>query len=507
PHALELVTSWLDHHGVPSFFIAMTHGGGWLMSTDIPVSQANEPLGASYQLHRHSKTNDTTIFRTVSYGLPAMLHKHVETVVPTTCFASARTLWQTPRRRSVEARQSATSSDSGTVPTTNSEGSGRDQMDLPASLRWLYNYVPIPDQNTLGVASSLKEYPSQADLRMYMNNREDAMAANATTVRIGYDSSHPDPDAEANIEIEYTEATAYPTPHMYYSTGGLISNEPGVGDVFLDWLNDILSQMTIPQTISVSYGLLETDLPAEYATTVYNLFAQLGAHGVSVLFSSGDNSVGAGDCKHGSGNIRFIPEFLATCPYVTSVCGTTSQLPEAAVSISGSGFWFHFPRHIYQNDAVRPFLQNLSDQCASLYKCSRCRGIAHSMLTFRGVPDVSAQALRYWFIFGDDTVPESGTSYAALVYCLDLLNDHLVSIDDPPLSFLNPCLYSNGLVGLNDITSGSNPGCSTDGFSAIAGWDPVTGLGAPNIVKLQRILDNRNLHTGHKPFDDKEKDR
>jgi hypothetical protein len=35
----------------------------------------------------------------------------------------------------------------------------------------------------------------------------------------------------------------------------------------------------------------------------------------------------------------------------------------------------------------------------------------------------------------------------------------------------------------------------------------VTGLGAPNIVKLQRILDNRNLHTGHKPFDDKEKDR
>jgi tripeptidyl-peptidase-1 len=169
--------------------------------------------------------------------------------------------------------------------------------------------------------------------------------------------------------------------------------------------------------------------------------------------------------------------------------------------------------------------------------CLRC---VFRSAASRGIPDVSAQALRYWFIFGDDTVPESGTSYAALVCpssllsmsfirghpaegdCLDLLNDHLVSIDDPPLSFLNPCLYSNGLVGLNDITSGSNPGYSTDGFSAIAGWDPVrsvrllpfvadlelpvTGLETPNIVKLQRILDNRNLHTGHKPFDDKEND-
>jgi hypothetical protein len=41
----------------------------------------------------------------------------------------------------------------------------------------------------------------------------------------------------------------------------------------------------------------------------------------------------------------------------------------------------------------------------------------------RGVPDVSAQAQRYRFIFGDDTVPESGTSYAVLVsFSLSLLS-------------------------------------------------------------------------------------
>ncbi|KAI9428445.1 hypothetical protein H4582DRAFT_1831295, partial [Lactarius indigo] len=43
-----------------------------------------------------------------------------------------------------------------------------------------------------------------------------------------------------------------------------------------------------------------------------------------------------------------------------------------------------------------------------------------------------------------------------------------------PLGYLNPWLYVNSFVVLNDITSGSNPGCNTDGFSAIAVWDPAS---------------------------------
>ncbi|KAJ3999557.1 hypothetical protein F5050DRAFT_1804868 [Lentinula boryana] len=35
-----------------------------------------------------------------------------------------------------------------------------------------------------------------------------------------------------------------------------------------------------------------------------------------------------------------------------------------------------------------------------------------------------------------------------------------------------------------DITTGSNPGCETPGFSAEVGWDPVTGLGTPNFAAL-----------------------
>ena len=36
----------------------------------------------------------------------------------------------------------------------------------------------------------------------------------------------------------------------------------------------------------------------------------------------------------------------------------------------------------------------------------------------------------------------------------------------------------------NDITNGTNPGCGTVGFTAVKGWDPVTGLGTINFPKL-----------------------
>ncbi|KAH8994009.1 hypothetical protein EDB92DRAFT_1944285 [Lactarius akahatsu] len=58
----------------------------------------------------------------------------------------------------------------------------------------------------------------------------------------------------------------------------------------------------------------------------------------------------------------------------------------------------------------------------------------------------------------------------------------------PLLGFLNIRQYDDGLSGLNDITSGSNPGCDTDGFSAVPGWDPVTGLGTPDFETLQNIF-------------------
>jgi tripeptidyl-peptidase-1 len=83
-------------------------------------------------------------------------------------------------------------------------------------------------------------------------------------------------------------------------------------------------------------------------------------------------------------------------------------------------------------------------------------------------------------------IPIGGTSCSTPIFAsvIALLNDRLMSAGQPPLGFLNPSLYLNASAALNDIIEGSNPGCGTDGFSAIVGWDPVTGLGSPNFDYL-----------------------
>jgi tripeptidyl-peptidase-1 len=43
------------------------------------------------------------------------------------------------------------------------------------------------------------------------------------------------------------------------------------------------------------------------------------------------------------------------------------------------------------------------------------------------------------------------------------------------VGFINPVLYANPSA-LNDIKKGNNPGCLTSGFTAVSGWDPVTGM-------------------------------
>lgn len=68
-----------------------------------------------------------------------------------------------------------------------------------------------------------------------------------------YDPSHPSP--EANLNFQYAEVMAYPTPHIYHSIGDQAQspggNEPAPGNMFrvLEWLNFVLSQLNIPWTI------------------------------------------------------------------------------------------------------------------------------------------------------------------------------------------------------------------------------------------------------------------
>ncbi|KAH9015288.1 subtilisin-like protein [Lactarius hengduanensis] len=489
PDTLEIVTSWLAHHGVRPSSISTTHGGAWLTVSNVLVSQANEMLGASYQLYRHANVNDT-IIRTVSYALPDVLHAHIQAVAPTTYFTSIRTLRRTPHRRSVETAAALAEAEaaSGNPVTVLSSRAGE---VTPSQLRWLYKtfaYVPTAaDRNTLGVFGVRKDYPSETDLTMFMTNfRSDVQPPGLATFTVelvnGGEYDPDTPGIEASIDVQYASAMAYPTPIIFYSTGGNVkwsdSGEPVPGDVYLESLEYMLKKTVIPRTISISFGTYERNVPRDYARALCILFAQFGARGVSVLFSTGDDGVGE-NCKDKSGNVRFVVQFPASCPYLTAVGGTTDHDPEVAAPISGGGFSDYFPRPVYQDVAVSAFLSRQGTQYSGLYNPEG-----------RGIPDIAAQALNLVIFLRNVRTGVEGTSCSAptVAGIISLLNDYLITNGRPPLGFLNIRLYHDGFAGLNDITSGSNPGCGTDGFSAVPGWDPVTGLGTPDFEKLQNIF-------------------
>ncbi len=68
----------------------------------------------------------------------------------------------------------------------------------------------------LGVVGYLWDYPSPLHLMAFMRKyRSDAAGTTFTVVQVnggGYDPGNP--HTEANIDTQYTEAMAYPTPHI-----------------------------------------------------------------------------------------------------------------------------------------------------------------------------------------------------------------------------------------------------------------------------------------------------
>ena len=310
---LDLVRSWLIHHGIRPSSISTSHDGSWLTVTDVIVSQANQLMGASYQLFRNLKTNET-IIRTVGYALPAILHTHIRTVAPTTHFPSSRGMRQTLHNHSFGGAPA-----SGKVVTTR-------QLPgvTPSFLRWLYKtdtYRTLPPYlSKIGVLGIYDDYPSPSDLTQFMANyRSDGINAKFSVKKLNGGRYNPnDPFDIASVDIQYPSAIAYPTPLTFYSVGGDMewdhnSERPIAGDMYSEWLNKLGRELSPPKTISIGFGETEWDLPRAYADALCDLFAGLGSRGITVLAASGIVGVGSGDCINPNRLRRFVPEFPSSC--------------------------------------------------------------------------------------------------------------------------------------------------------------------------------------------------
>jgi tripeptidyl-peptidase-1 len=484
----SIVEEWLAAHSIDTTAsVRQSSGGDWLV-IPLTVGQVEELLGTSYNVY-HNAESDSYVVRTTAYSLPAALHDHVNLVAPTTYFGNMKAMKKTSFLQPE-------------LDHVKDNGAGHRNNAVPAAscdtaitidcLRTLYNtadYTPAKDRTTLGIAGYLDEYANHADLKTFLAKyRPDANGTSYTDVSIkngGNDQSKP--GVEANLDIQYTVGMSAPIPNTYYSTGGSPPFIPdtqtptNTNEPYLDWVNFVLDQDSMPDVVSTSYGDDEQTVPEDYARTVCDQFVQVGSRGTSLLFSSGDFGVGGGDCltNDGKNTTRFQPAFPASCPYVTTIGGTVKTNPEVAVDFTGGGFSNYFPRPDYQKDAVSGFLSGLGDTYDGLYNA-----------TGRAYPDIAAQGSGFRVVIGGRVQSVGGTSASCptVAAIISLLNDYSISQGKSKLGFLNPLIYSSLASGFNDITSGNNPGCDTDGFTAGEGWDPVTGLGTPDFAKLQKLI-------------------
>ena len=195
--------------------------------------------------------------------------------------------------------------------------------------------------------------------------------------------------------------------------------------------------------------------------------------GMTYLSSSGDS--GATDFKDlQAKQLSSVPttSFPTDSPWVTSVGGTRltrtgSTFHEQAWSDSGGGFSRFYKTPSYQQTLPTNDQQLLQGR--------------------RGVPDVAGAAdpqtglVIYqggtWQMVGGTSA--AAPLWAGIVALADQMAGH-------PLGFINPTLYklaasSSYARDFRDITVGNNTNsdANVQGYPAVPGWDPLTGLGAP----------------------------
>ncbi|PRP89064.1 hypothetical protein PROFUN_02342 [Planoprotostelium fungivorum] len=189
----------------------------------------------------------------------------------------------------------------------------------------------------------------------------------------------------------------------------------------------------------------------------------------------------------------FEPGWPASSPYLTSVGGTilldaTTEIfasyDTGSIIAGGGGFSKMYPQPSYQKDFVQQWMNGRNTTFTPLSSFNSSN---------RAYPDISLSAHAYPIYDGGSVGFVDGTSASAPLMggILSLINDRLIALGYPTLGFINPLLYhiaSDRPDIYRDITSGKNNWSSATvcqiGFDSAEGWDPVTGLGSPNVGLL-----------------------
>lgn len=517
----DLVHEWLADNGVDTSKLRYSPSKDWI-SVTLPIEDVEQMLDTKYSVYRH-KDDGSELVRAPHWSLPAHLHDHIDTIQPTNSWFRAK-----PKATGVRVKQLFEEKPELKYYANASVDAVCNATSVtPTCIRTLYGTIDYvtqsTDTNLMGLCDYLNETNNRNDtytmLAAYRPEAKEGayqfsfdVINNGTTAQVYTEEALEDETGvEGNLDVQNMLSVGWPTKLVAYTVGGSppfipdLATTENYNEPYLAWLENVLAQSDdeIAKVISTSYDDDEQTVPKSYAIRVCADLAQLGARGVSLFYSSGDDGVGdTGYCvsNDGTNSSTFLPLFPSTCPYITSVGATQDFNPEVAVSVpdedfySGGGFSYYFARPAYQNATVEAYLASLDGKDAAYFNASG-----------RAYPDLAAQGLADVIVWDNIFATVGGTSAAAptVAAVFALVNDALLAAGKSTVGFLNPWLYKTGYQAFTDVTIGSAAGCANlgdgTGFPAQVGWDAVTGWGTPNFKSILASLGVSNAtYTGKK---------
>ncbi len=345
----------------------------------------------------------------------------------------------------------------------------------PAQFAIAYNASPGENMDGTGqtIAIVSEVAPSTSDLQDFWTQCGISQSPNnIQTFTVAAGTPEENSDIEAALDVEWSSSIAPKAQVRVYVTGDL--NEPEIDAAYQQIYSDAT---TIPSLdlhqMSMSYGGGEgtTVSNAQFLTDT-QFFANLASAGVTAFASSGDYGSNP-DPDGGPGSGPNEVEYPASDPNVTGVGGTSLTMndddtiySETAWSGSGGGTSLNFKRPPWQVGTGVP------------------------IGTTRCVPDVACPADTspgvYIVLNGSLQLGWGGTSWASPTWAgfCAMINQSRAKAGLLPVGLLGPKIYPLlGTTNFHDVTSGGN-----GGYLAGRGYDPVTGLGTPNVQSLIQSL-------------------
>ncbi|KAI0810011.1 peptidase S8/S53 domain-containing protein [Xylaria sp. FL0064] len=533
--ALSNTLEWLLQMGVASNRISPSAGRNWI-KVNSTVAEAERLLDTTYNVYQDDE--GTVLVACESYAVPRNIQQHIDFVSPTIQFdpRMGTVAKRITKREAMRPKFKAIEIDSEPLGLDNCS-----QLTTPACLRAIYG---IPEEgeavkgNSYGIVEFAPQSYNQVDLNAFFSVYTSNVPNDTAPIVNGIDGGFLTNETgsgtrgESNLDLCYAMALVHPQNVTLYQVGDGVLWNPATNNNFLDAIDGsyctfeggddptwdavyphdasapgaytgepMCGAYEATNVISVSYGRNEGDRPSSYTARECNESMKLGLMGVTLLFSSGDTGVAgiSGRClldngaptPVGSDYGRFNPLFPASCSWITSVGGSAlsanGSIGDREVVAyqfpPGGGFSNLFTLPDYQAGAIASYYAEHDPG----YNSSRY----NNSQAVRGFPDVSVASQD--FITGIDGGFQAftGTSAAAPTFgaMITLINGERIKAGKGPVGFLNEVLYAHPEI-FDDIVEGHQSGCGTDGFRAVDGWDPASGLGAPNFARLKEVLTN-----------------